>query len=210
MSLTEKLEAWTAIHEERIGRPAPLNPATDEVLDGIRETSGMELPSEFEELLRYSNGIGSNWTPIGDYKYLPGAMFVDVRRELMAARDSTIGWDRELLDIPGAAANSLRLFSANYFVAMVCEGPATGALWHWDAEQATWIARSLSELIERCIEFHYNGWIDWDLFGEGTGCWLSDRGGLGKPGPQGAVDGPLPYDLSIDRLRRHEWRWPLE
>lgn len=208
MSLTDKLKAWTAIHEERIGRPAPLNPATDDVLDEIRQTSGMELPPEYEELLRYSNGIGPNWTPTGNYNYFPRAKFVDVRAELIVPRQITVGWDKELLDIPGAAESSLHLFNADYFVAIVCEGPATGALWHY-SEEARWLARSLSELVERCIEFHHNGWLDWDVNGEGTGCWLAEISFDG-PGPFGSLDGPLPYDLSIDRLRRHEWRWPLE
>lgn len=203
MSLTDLLLEWTAIHEARIGKPMPLLPASEAEIAELEELFELRFTDELRELLAFTHSTVPGWSgnPNG-HMYFPGGVYANIRQwaQVLPELATTLEADSgPFLDVPGAGQKSAQLLTdAGILVGIVCEGPAEGALWHWNSDGATWITRSLSEFVGYCIEYEHNGYLDWEQRGPLGGCEVA------RPVPREPWVGQFPREVGRSGLA---WSW---
>ena len=171
MTLLKSLVEWTAVHEEYAGKPMPLQPADDALLETLEAGCGMTLPDQLVELLQCTNGVPHRWSDIYEYHYFPSARFEDVSTyylEVESIASDAIMMEKDWF-LDGNGMKSIKLFEADLMIGIVCEGPETGRLWRYQ-DHPHWIAESLEHLVELSMQYHRNGQLDWNMpQGEDTG-----------------------------------------
>lgn len=164
------LDRWLELKTKHGADVSTRPGASEEEIAEAEETLGFNFCDEARDLFRHSNGVVSTQTlfPVGHYF------------EPLSNIEAQLSWKKMILDwipdygderyesLPGAPSKPLLIFQGQHGIGLECGPIGTGAVIHLDDELGFyWIARSLTEYLNRLCDYDTLGLITWEEGGTG-------------------------------------------